>query len=156
MFYHWRTHRDSIPSTSPIAVGTLGLFVVLLIVFLVCSQRVSMPGTAIALPRFENEEMTPVPKMVVTVAKDGSIFFNAEKLKDTDALGEALKEAKKNFEDRKDWVVVFYADKDAPLGFIAKLFDIARGAEFNAYLATDGVSLRDTPSHVPAQDDKSL
>ncbi|GEM_PF-7025992 len=153
MYYRWRSHRNSVPTATPVVVGTMGLFAVLLIVFLACSQRVSMPGTPITLPRFENEKSTPVPKKVVTVTKNGDIFFNAEKLKDTDALGQVLKNAKKG---KEDWVVVFYADKDTPLGFIAKLFDIARGADFNAYLATDGNSLRDTPSHVPAQDDKSL
>ena len=154
MYYRWRLHRDTVPSTIPVVVGMLGLFAVLLVVFLICGQRVSMPGTSINLPRFDNEASNPVPKHVVSVTKGGDIFFNAEKL-DTDGLHNALNECKKK-SGQEDWVVVFYADKEAPLGFIAKLFDIARGVEFNAYLATDGMTLRSTPSHAPAQDDKTL
>lgn len=156
MYLQWRTKHGRTASTAPAVVGVLGVFLVLLVVFLICSQRVSMPGTAIELPRFSNEEMTPVVKDVVTVTKEGRIFYNAKRMEIDDFPKVMQKLAEKYKDDRKDRVVVFYADQNTPLKIMAELFDVARGADFDAYMATSGAGLKTGTNHVSHPDDNSL
>ena len=115
-----------------------------------------MPGTAIELPRFSNEEMTPVVKDVVTVTKEGRIFYNAKRMEIEDFPKAMQKLAEKYKNDRKDRVVVFYADQNTPLKIMAELFDVARGADFDAYMATSGAGLKTGTNHVSHPDDNSL
>ncbi len=156
MDFQWRTQYHRVTSTLPAVTGLLGLFSVLMVVFLICSQRVSMPGVPIDLPRFDNEEVTPVVKTVVTVTQEGRLFYNAKRLEGPDSLHEVLRDLESRYGRGEGGraaegsrVVVFYVDQNAPLSIVAKLFDIARGANFDAYLATSGASLRDGKNRVP-------
>lgn len=158
MDFQWRTQYHRVTSTLPAVTGLLGLFSVLMVVFLICSQRVSMPGVPIDLPRFDNEEVTPVVKTVVTVTQEGRLFYNAKRLEGPESLHEVLRDLESRYGQGEgegvraaegSRVVVFYVDQNAPLSIVAKLFDIARGANFDAYLATSGASLRDGKNRVP-------
>lgn len=153
MFYQWRKNRKGTISNFPVVIGLLGLFFVLLTVFLISSQRIPLPGTTIELPKFSNEESTPVSKLVVTVTADGALFFNAQKLKDVGDLETALKDLSEDNQNRKNRIVVFYADQRVPLSTMAQLFDIARAHNFNAYLATSGDTLRAGKNNVPDDDE---
>lgn len=159
MYYLWRSKLSrGTPATYPVIVGLLGLFSVLMVIFLVCSQRISMPGTAIDLPRFDNEEITPVVKTVVTVTASGKLFYNAKLLDGIDDFHDVMQDLAARHRAEESRVVVFYADRKVPLDMLAQLFDIARGVNFDAYLATSGASLRTGKNNAPATtpDDKSL
>lgn len=152
MYYHWRSHQNTLSSTLPTVIGLLGLFFVLLVVFLICSQKVSMPGAKIELPQFANEEVTPVVRTIVTVTAEGKLFYNAKLLNNAEELQTALK-GREHTSERQ---VVFYADKNVPLETMAMLFDIARSLNFDAYLATSGESLRAAKNEVPHDDASTL
>ncbi|MGN0866268.1 MAG: biopolymer transporter ExbD [Oligosphaeraceae bacterium] len=166
MDFQWRTQYHRVTSTLPAVIGVLGLFSVLMVVFLICSQRVSLPGTAIDLPRFENEELTPLVKTVVTVTADGKLFYNAKRLDTLENFKEVLQELALKYQEAQAELperslerrpkVVFYVDQNAPLSIVAQLFDIARGAKFDAYLATSGASLRNNKNYVPSLDENGL
>ncbi len=163
MDFQWRTQYHRVTSTLPVVIGMLGLFCVLMVVFLICSQRVSLPGTSIDLPRFDNEELTPLVKTVITVTADGTLFYNASRLKDLEAFNKVLLDLAQKYQEGQAKLeepsperrpkVVFYVDQNAPLSTVTQLFDIARGAKFDAYLATNGASLRNNKNYVPSLDE---
>ena len=177
MDFQWRTQYHRTTSTLPTVIGIMGLFSVLMVVFLICSQRISMPGTAIDLPIFDNEELTPLVKTVVTVTAEGQLFYNARRLDSLEDFRQVLETLASQYQRKQEELrarvgqpethprgqgqprqrpkVVFYVDQKAPLSTVTRLFDIARSAKFDAYLATSGASLRNSKNYAPALDEKS-
>lgn len=144
-------------------VGLIGLIFILLAVFLISNSLVSLPGTAVQLPRLTQvKPPLTVEKMIVTVSRDSELFFNGSRLT-WEEFEQQLSErvlsnshAAANAQGLpagavplESSMVVVCADQDITLGTWFRIADIARKLGLDAYLATEP-SQRPQPAAVPA------
>lgn len=80
MYYYWRTTRKLGTSAFSFAVGMVGMFTVISLIFLISTNLVSMPGTTVKLPAVAGAHYLTGEKLIVTVTADGKLFYNAEEV----------------------------------------------------------------------------
>lgn len=103
----------------------------LLIFFMVTSAFVEQPNIKLELPSTRHSEVSKMNNMVLSIARDGSLFLQ-DRLVDKKNLE---KELRRVILDTGDEVLVLKADKFVPYGVVVDVMDVVKGAGFRKVIA---------------------
>ena len=120
MEFHTPTRRKPVINVTSL----IDVMFLLLIFFIVSTTFVERPAIRIDLPSAAHASPTHAGNLVVSVAEDGSLFFNGEPV-DRPGLAAELKEIAAR--DAQSLLVI-EADKAVPHGIVIQVMDSARGA----------------------------
>lgn len=111
----------------------------LILFFLVSTTFAQLPAIALRLPSSSTSESTAGGSITITAEKDGSLWFNSEKVS-MDELSEQLSSYELSEEERKTFPIRLEADDLVTNGTIVSIFDVLRINGFSAVnLRTTGV-----------------
>jgi biopolymer transport protein ExbD len=105
------------PALEPAAMMDVVLLVLLF--FMISSSYVSRPGVEIQLPDVETTSGLPMDSLVVTLTRNGQIFFNDRRLQSRD-LQTALERAHR---ERPDSPLVIEADGEVPVSVQMSVYE---------------------------------
>ncbi len=125
-FREKRTAKNIINLTSM----TDMLFLILLF-FLVTSTFIEQPNIKLELPTVKNASTSKLEEKVLTISRDGKLFFQNEPVERKD-LVPVLKNA---FSKQYDKTLVMRADKNVSYGVIIDIMDAAKGAGLKRIVA---------------------
>ncbi|MCD6459903.1 biopolymer transporter ExbD [bacterium] len=103
----------------------------LLIFFMVSSTFVEQPGIELSLPKAKTSSIKRAEETIITIDKDGSIYFNADKIKSTQLYNKLAElQLKKNKKQ-----LVMQADENVAYKTVVFVMDTARELGFTDILA---------------------
>lgn len=102
----------------------------LILFFLVSTTFAVLPGIKLNLPQSTTSENTTMQGITITAEKDGSIYFNQNKVSEEE-LAHSLIEYDCGSTIRKDFPISLEADSEVTNGTIVHLFDIIRQSGFS-------------------------
>jgi biopolymer transport protein ExbD len=123
--------RDKIFSGAPDFSAFLNVFFLFLIFVIVSSSFVKVSGIKVDLPKASAISNLGVERFVVTIDKNGKIYFNDQEMSSWDLLKERFVAA-----GPRTGTVVLRADTRAPFGAVSKLMAVAEEAGLNVLVAT--------------------
>lgn len=107
------------------------LFLLLIFVML-SSSFVKVSGIKVDLPAVEAQRSLSVEKVVVTVDRNGQIFFKSSPI-----TMEGLKQQMGDLNTASDSAtIILRADTKTPFGTVAKIMSLAEEARLNVFVAT--------------------
>ena len=106
-----------------------------------------LPGTTVNLPETRQEFKSVADKLIITLTKEGLLFFNDQRLEDWNHLEQRLADvAYKRVTSRRSNtasqvsprspIIVLKADKDVSYDDIVKIMSITRRYGLNVFLVT--------------------
>jgi len=111
----------------------------LILFFLVSTTFALLPAISLRLPSSTTAESTSGGSITITAEKDGTLWFNTEKVNITE-LGTYLSSYELSPEERKTFPVRLEADDLVTNGTIVGIFDLLRSNGFAAVnLRTTGI-----------------
>lgn len=149
--YYWRSSQRSTISGFPVIGGLIAMFFILLVIVMISSSMVTLPGTRVKLPEITNVERHSVDRLIITVSEDSSLFFNGMKLTLPQLDAELRKCASENAEaadlatagrsagspyGRKAMVVVC-ADRNLQLAQWLEIAEVIRNIGLDVYLVSE-------------------
>ncbi len=118
MRFNVRTRKSAV-----INVTSLIDVMFLLVIFVLVSAKFETDGgIAVELPQGKSTDVAKVEVQVLSIKKDGELFFQKDKITYKE-LPERIKNMRKEF---KDPVIVINADKATPYKFVAEATDIIK------------------------------
>jgi len=151
----WQRHIKTMPAPSPVVI-LIDLFFILLIIFMISSNFVFLPGVkSVSLPVSENVEIEAANKLIVTISQgatarqDGApvylYSFNGQSKNDRDALEAAISTALEaagpsrigKSQAGHGAKLVLRAEKDIPYQEIMHFYSFARKHHVQLFLVTD-------------------
>jgi len=106
------------------------LFIILLF-FLVTSTFIEQPNIKLELPTTKYTPTSKLKKTVLTINRDGSLFFQNEQI----SRKRLIPVLKKAFSNQADKTLVLRADKKVPYGVVVDIMDAAKGAGLKKIIA---------------------
>ena len=103
----------------------------LLIFFMVSSTFVEQPGIELSLPQAKTSSMKRAEETIITLDKDGTIYFNADKIDKTQLYNKLAELQLKK--DKKP--LVLQADENVAYKTVVFVMDTARELGFSDILA---------------------
>lgn len=115
-----------------------GIFLLLLIFFLLGSSFVQVSGIPVELPQTHSSSSFGMEKAVVTIDSQSRIYFNDLAIPGMDILKEKLLEKAGATSNGREAIatIVIRADSRAPFGMVAKLMALAEELKINAFVLT--------------------
>lgn len=117
----------------PDFVPFVNVLFLLLIFFMLSSSFVQVSGIKVDLPEISTQSPLGVEKFVITVNRQGKIYFNDEEITKWEALKEKLTQVSSR---SKSGTVILRADNRASFGIVSKLMALAEEAKLNVFVAT--------------------
>lgn len=116
----------------------VGVFFLLLVFFLMGSSFVQVSGIPVELPQTHSSSSFGVEKSVVTIDRQGKIFFNDLAIPSLDILKEKLleKASTERAGASSTATVVVRADSRSSFGAVAKIMALAEELKINAFVLT--------------------
>lgn len=103
----------------------------LILFFLVSTTFANLPGINVNLPVSETSQGSDITGVIITVEKDGTIYFNDE-ASSLDLLVTQLSEVDTMSRAKDEYPVTISADEDVTNGTLVKVFDAIRVNGFSA------------------------
>jgi biopolymer transport protein ExbD len=116
-----KIRRQLKPQVQPDLIPMIDIVFQLVVFFMVSSTFVVAPGIGLALPESSTEEQVSMDLVQVTVAKDGTLYFQDEAV-DADTLAQRLATLDEGQKDR----VILQGEADVPLQDVISVLDILR------------------------------
>lgn len=149
--YNWRSTQRSTIAGFPLTGGLIALFFILLVIVMISSSMVTLPGTRVKLPELTNVERHSVDRLIITVTEDSSLFFNGMKLTLPQLDAELRKCANESMEAAnnasggmpsgspyaKKAMVVVCADRNLQMAQWLEIAEVIRNIGLDVYLASD-------------------
>ncbi|MBO7741207.1 MAG: biopolymer transporter ExbD [Victivallales bacterium] len=151
--YNWRSTQRSTIAGFPLIGGLIALFFILLVIIMISSSMVTLPGTRVKLPEIANVDRLSVDRLIITVTEDSSLFFNGMKLtlpqldaelrkcasESNDAAAQASAGRGNGPYARKPMVVVC-ADRNLQMAQWLEIAEVIRNIGLDVYLASEAQS----------------
>ena len=115
------------------------VFFILLVFFMLSSNFVPLRGIEVNMPRTGGHLAYASRNFVVTIDKDGRIYFNDGVVKDSGELKRRLSESinSRGFQSDKESIIV-RCDIKAPLATVAEILSVAEELNVNALFMSGG------------------
>ena len=124
--------REKTPSKSFINLTPLvDMLFIILLFFLVTSTFIDQPNIQLELPTTKHTPTSKVDEQVLTISRDGRLFFQNEPVE----RKELIQVLKKAFSQQKEKTLVLRADKNVPYGLVVDVMDAAKGAGLKKIVA---------------------
>ncbi|WP_347273144.1 biopolymer transporter ExbD [Candidatus Kuenenia sp.] len=124
--------REKTPSKSFINLTPLvDMLFIILLFFLVTSTFIDQPNIQLELPTTKHTPTSKVDEQVLTISRDGRLFFQNEPV-ERKKLIQVLKKA---FSQQTEKTLVLRADKNVPYGLVVDVMDAAKGAGLKKIVA---------------------
>ena len=124
--------REKTPSKSFINLTPLvDMLFIILLFFLVTSTFIDQPNIQLELPTTKHTPTSKVDEQVLTISRDGRLFFQNEPVE----RKELIQVLKKAFSQQKEKTLVLRADKNVPYGLVVDVMDAAKGAGLKKIIA---------------------
>lgn len=95
---------------------------ILLIFVLVSTTFLEQPALNIELPKAESAGLERIQEMIVSISRDGQIFFNSQPV-NKKKLADLIR---KGLQKDNQMPVIFKADKNVPYGLVIEIMDVMR------------------------------
>ncbi|OHB73426.1 MAG: hypothetical protein A2W17_11730 [Planctomycetes bacterium RBG_16_41_13] len=124
--------REKTPSKSFINLTPLvDMLFIILLFFLVTSTFIDQPNIQLELPTTKHTPTSKVDEQVLTISRDGRLFFQNEPVE----RKELIQVLKKAFSQQTEKTLVLRADKNVPYGLVVDVMDAAKGAGLKKIIA---------------------
>lgn len=124
--------REKTPSKSFINLTPLvDMLFIILLFFLVTSTFIDQPNIQLELPTTKHTPTSKVDEQVLTISRDGRLFFQNEPVE----RKELIQVLKKAFSQQTEKTLVLRADKNVPYGLVIDVMDAAKGAGLKKIVA---------------------
>ncbi len=124
--------REKTPSKSFINLTPLvDMLFIILLFFLVTSTFIDQPNIQLELPTTKHTPTSKVDEQVLTISRDGRLFFQNEPVE----RKELIQVLKKAFSQQTEKTLVLRADKNVPYGLVVDVMDAAKGAGLKKIVA---------------------
>lgn len=124
--------REKTPSKSFINLTPLvDMLFIILLFFLVTSTFIDQPNIQLELPTTKHTPTSKVDEQVLTISRDGRLFFQNEPVE----RKELIQVLKKAFSQKTEKTLVLRADKNVPYGLVVDVMDAAKGAGLKKIVA---------------------
>ncbi|MBM4054919.1 MAG: biopolymer transporter ExbD [Planctomycetes bacterium] len=124
--------REKTPSKSFINLTPLvDMLFIILLFFLVTSTFIEQPNIQLELPTTKHTPTGKVEEQVLTISRDGKLFFQNEPVERKDLIP-VLREA---FSHETEKTLVLRADKNVSYGLVVDVMDAAKGAGLKKIVA---------------------
>src|SRR4030065_2152865 len=124
--------REKTPSKSFINLTPLvDMLFIILLFFLVSSPFIDQPNIQLELPTTKHTPTSKVDEQVLTISRDGRLFFQNEPVE----RKELIQVLKKAFSQQTEKTLVLRADKNVPYGLVVDVMDAAKGAGLKKIIA---------------------
>lgn len=121
----------------------LSVFFILLFFFMIGTNFVPVQGIPVTLPQAPGEFTYAAKNLIVTVDKNGDIFFNDTRIDngDKELLKRRIAEVRLGYSRQKGKrdSLIIRMDINAPQGRLITLFSIAKEMDLNAIVMTQGL-----------------
>lgn len=117
----------------PPMISYLSVFFILIVFAMIGTNFVQVQGIPVKLPAAGYETLTVSRNLVITIDKEGNIYFNDKIMNDMSMLIKALSDVPKEKGD----TLLIRADVGSPLVKVLDIYAVAREFELNACMMTE-------------------
>lgn len=131
----WRRQLPTKPGSALLLLGFVDITLLLLVFMVIGSGYVMMPAVLVEPPEVAEPVPSVVPKLVITLNRQGKLYFNDKPIEDWDALRSELASVSSNSAAKP--AILLRADKEADYQAVVQIMAITRQYGMRMFLWTE-------------------